>query len=156
NQLGSLSVTKDGSAAGYSFVRSVLKEASPRNTVETMLVTQMLAMHDATMALSKSLGEAKTLEQVNSYGNLLNKSARTFADQYERLHRCRSGPETKLNVSVNDGGQAMFGYVSHNTDKDKHKADAAKPAPPVFDQSGTAMPISQRDEPSTMTDPRIE
>jgi lipopolysaccharide biosynthesis regulator YciM len=85
NQLATLSVTKNGSAAGHSFVRSVLKEASPGNQPVMLLVTQMLAVHDATMSSAKSLGEAKTFEQLNSYGNLFNKLARTFTAQVETL-----------------------------------------------------------------------
>ena len=47
---------------------------------------------------------------------MVNKFARTFTGQMDTLHRCRSGPEQKVtvnNVSVNEGGQAIVGSVTH-------------------------------------------
>ena len=155
NQLATLSVTKHGDASGYAFVRSVLKEANPANHLEMLLFTQLLAVHDAMMTSSKLLGEAKTLEEVNSHGNNRNKLARTFAALLETLHRCRSGPEPKLMVSVSEGGQAAFGNVTQSTGE-KDKATITKSPPLVTDQSGTAMPIVQLDEQSATTVPRIE
>jgi len=157
NQLATLSITKHGDASGYAFVRSVLKEANPANHLEMLLFTQLLAVHDAMMTSSKLLGEAKTLEEVNSHGNNLNKLARTFAALLETLHRCRSGPEPKLtvqNLSVRDGGQAIVGNVTHSAGG-SGTTDAAKAPLSQSDQSVTAMPNIQPDEQSTTTVPRI-
>jgi hypothetical protein len=158
NQLAKLPGTKDGTAAGYSFVRSVLKEASPGNQFEMLLVTQFLAVHDATMSTARLLGEAKTLEHVNSYGNLFNKLARTSAAQIETLQRLRLGNEQKVtvqNVSVTEGGQAIVGNVTHNSGG-SGTTESAKPPLSPSDQSGTGMTIIQPDEQLTMAGPSIE
>jgi hypothetical protein len=91
NQLGALSVTKHGNPRGYGFVRSVKKV--PRNQFEMLMVTQMLALHDAAMNSSKSLGEARSLEEINCYGNMFSKLTRSFASHMQTLHQCRSGGE---------------------------------------------------------------
>ena len=127
NQLGALSLTKHGNPRGYGFVRSVLKE--PRNQFEMLLVTQMLALHDAAMNSSKSLGEARSLDEVNCYGNMFSKLTRSFASHMQTLHQFRSGGEQKVtfnNVSINEGGQAIVGVVSNNPGNNS-TPDTAKP-----------------------------
>jgi hypothetical protein len=158
NQLATLSVTKNGSAVGHSFVRSVLKEASPGNQPVMLLVTQMLTVHDATMSSAKSLGEAKTPEQVNTYGNLFNKLARTFTAQVETLERLHSGNQQKVtvqNVSVTEGGQAIVGNVTHSSGS-SGTTESEKPPLSPSDQSGTAIPIIEPDDQSATTVPRME
>ena len=108
--------------------------------------------------ISGMMNTSKIPDQIVSYGNIFNKSARTYTDQIGVLQRWRSGPEPKLTVqtvSVSDGGQAIVGNVTQNT-VDKDKAGDTKSTLLVTDRSGTAMPIIERDDQSAMTVPRIE
>ena len=155
NQLGALSVTKHGNPRGYGFVRSVLKE--PRNQFEMLLVTQMLTLHDAAMISAKSLGEARSLDEVNCYGNMFSKLTRSFASHMQTLHQCRSGAEQKVtfnNVSINEGGQAIVGLVSNNPGS-KSAPDTAKNLSSPSDQSGATMPIIEPDESCPTIVPRV-
>ena len=116
-QLGALSLTKDPHGAGVLFARSVLKKVRSGDHMEMLLVTQMLAVHDATMTYAALLGGSKNLPQLEICANTFNKLARTFTGQMEALQRLRSGTEQKKitvqNVSVSDGGQAIVGSVTH-------------------------------------------
>src|SRR5262249_51924808 len=147
-QLGALSITKHGDAAGYGFVGSVLKE--PKNKFEMMLVTQMLAVHDAAMDSAKFLGAARSLDEFNCYGNMFSKLTRTFATQIQTLNQGRAGGEQKVtfnNVSINEGGQAIVGVVSNNPASDGTVDTAKNPASPS-DQSGATTRTIEPNEPS--------
>jgi hypothetical protein len=137
------------------FARSIIKGVTSGNQFEMLLVVQMIGVHGATMTLTALVNASKDPDHIESYGNVCNKFARTFIHQMDTLHRCRSGPEPKLMVSVSEGGQAAFGNVTQSTGE-KDKATITKSPPLATDQSGTAMPIVQLDEQSATTVPRIE
>jgi hypothetical protein len=126
-------------------------------TIEMLLVTQLISVHQAMMNFARLLAHSKTHEEIERYGNIFNKLARTFAAQIEALQRLRSGPVPKLlqNFSVSDGGQALVGVLNQNA-LDKDKADATKSQLLVTDQSRTAMPTIEQDNQSAVTVPRIE
>jgi hypothetical protein len=151
-------LTKDPSGIGWLFVRSVLKDVRPGDKMAMLLVVQMLAVHDGTMSHAILLAGSEHLERRESFANIFNKLARTFALQMDTLHRLRSGPEPKVtvnNVSVNDGGQAIVGTVNHNGG-DKGKVDGTRSPPLLTDQSDTAMPIIEPDDQFGTTEPGIE
>ena len=118
-QLGSLSLTKDPHGAGFLFARSVLKKVRSGDHMEMLLVTQMLAVHDATMTLCNTSWRLRKVCRNRRFSrNTFNKFARTFSHQMDTLQRWRSGTEQKVtvqNVSVSDGGQAIVGNVTQNT-----------------------------------------
>jgi hypothetical protein len=122
-----------------------------------LLVTEMLTVHDAKMKMAERLKDARTLEEIETYGNLYNKLARTFATLMETLQRWCSGPQLSLqyNVSVNDGGQAAFGTFNR-TGMDKDKVEGTQAPSAIADQSGLGMPVIQPDEHPAATVPRIE
>lgn len=94
---------------------ALVRGLAPKDPTEALLVTQMTAVHCATMASAQRLVEAETREAMDSHATALNKFARTFACQLEALKRYRTGGEqTKVqNLTVNDGGQAIVGDVTH-------------------------------------------
>ena len=58
----------------------------------------------------------ENIRQQDSAERAFNKLARTFAAQVEALKRYRSGGEQTVrveHVTVNEGGQAIVGNVSH-------------------------------------------
>jgi hypothetical protein len=102
-------------AGGINFVLGVIKGVQPRDQVETMLASQMAAVHLAIMTFARRLAHVDTIPQQDSAQNAFNKLARTFAAQVEALKRYRSGGEQKMTVQhvhVADGGQAIVGNVS--------------------------------------------
>jgi hypothetical protein len=87
----------------------------PRDSIEAMLATQMVAVHRATIIAARQLRGSQTIPQQDSNSNMLNKLTRTFASQVEALKRYRSKGEQKViveHVTVNEGGQAIVGNVA--------------------------------------------
>ncbi len=102
--------------AGANYILAVVKGVEPRDEIESMLATQMAAVHMASITMARRLTQADNIPQQDSASNAFNKLARTFAAQVEALRRYRSGGEQRVrveHVTVNDGGQAIVGNVSH-------------------------------------------
>jgi hypothetical protein len=99
-----------------NFMLSVVKGIMPRDEVEAMLAAQMAATHKATMTLACRLNHAENIPQLDSAERAFNKLARTFTAQVEALKRYRSSGEQTVrveHVTVNEGGQAIVGNVTH-------------------------------------------
>ena len=101
---------------GVNFMLSIIKGIEPRDQVETMLAAQMAAVHMSTMTFARRLAHAATIPQQDSTERAFNKLARTFTTQIEALKRYRTGGQQKVtveHVTVNEGGQAIVGNVTH-------------------------------------------
>jgi hypothetical protein len=88
---------------------------APRDETEAMLAAQMIATHFAAMAAVRRLGQAESLRQQDSNGNIAVKLLRTYAVQMEALQRYRGkGQQTVVvkHVNVHQGGQAIVGAVT--------------------------------------------
>ena len=99
-----------------SFMLSVVKGVEPRDQLEALLAAQMAAVHTAIMTFSRRLRQVETIQQQDSAERAFNKLARTFTAQVEALKRYRSrGDQTVRveHVTVNEGGQAIVGNVTH-------------------------------------------
>jgi len=97
-----------------SFMISMVKSIKPRDSVEAMLVAQMVSVHVMAMKCAYHLANAENIAQQDSAGRTLGRLARTFPTQIEALNRYRSNGEpaiTMQNVSVQDGGKAIVGNV---------------------------------------------
>src|SRR5215208_6231209 len=95
---------------------AVIAGVEPRDEIEAMLAAQMAAVHRATMTFARRLSHVETIPQQDSAERAFTKLARTFAAQMEALKRYRTGGEQKVtvqHVTVNEGGQAVVGHVSH-------------------------------------------
>jgi hypothetical protein len=95
---------------------SLVRGLAPRDPTEALLVTQMAAIHCATMVSARRLAQAETREGLDSHATTLTKFTRTFAAQMETLKRYRTGGEQTIkvqHVTVNDGGRAIVGDVKH-------------------------------------------
>ncbi len=100
-----------------SFMISMVKSIKPRDSIEAMLVTQMVSVHVMAMRCSHRLANAQDLVQQESAGRALSRLARTFPAQIEALNRYRNSGEpaiTVQNVSVQDGGKAIVGNVTQH------------------------------------------
>jgi hypothetical protein len=107
---------RDVDERGINFLLAVVKGVEPKDQVEAMLAAQMAAVHNATMTFARRLAHVETIPQQDSAERAFNKLARTFAAQVEALKRYRSGGEQTVrveHVTVNEGGQAIVGNVTH-------------------------------------------
>lgn len=114
-----INAAKDGGKVtnqAVNFIASVVVGAAPRDEFEAMLAVQMAAIHNATITTARWLASVETLPQLEVQERALNKLARTFTTQMEALKRYRTGGQQKVvveHVTVNSGGQAIVGSVSH-------------------------------------------
>jgi len=117
-----------------SFMISMVKGIRPRDSVEAMLVAQMVSVHVMAMRCAHHLANAADIAQHDSAARALGRLARTFPAQIEALGRYRSHSEpaiTVQNVSVGDGGKAIVGNVTQHASvivSDKSPASAARKA----------------------------
>jgi hypothetical protein len=118
-----------------SFMISMVKSLKPRDSVEAMLVAQMVSVHVMAMRCAQHLATAEDIAQHDSAARALGRLTRTFPAQIDALNRYRSHGEpaiTVQNVSVGDGGKAIVGNVTQHANvivSDKKPASAARKAP---------------------------
>lgn len=117
-----------------SFMIAMAKDLRPRDSVEAMLVAQMVSVHVMAMRCAQQLASAEDLAQHDSAARALGRLARTFPAQIDALNRYRSRGEpavTVQNVQVADGGKAIVGNVTQHRNvivADKNAAAAARKA----------------------------
>lgn len=115
-----------------SFMISMVKSIRPRDSVEAMLVAQMVSVHVMAMRCAQHLANAEDIAR-DSAARALGRLARTFPAQIEALNRYRSHGDpaiTVQNVSVGDGGKAIVGNVTqHASVIVSDKASVARKAP---------------------------
>jgi hypothetical protein len=100
-----------------AFMISMVKSIRPRDSIEAMLVAQMVSVHVMAMRCAYHLANAEDIGRQDSAGRALGRLARTFPAQIEALNRYRSHGEpaiTVQNVSVGDGGKAIVGNVTQH------------------------------------------
>ena len=106
-------------ALNLAFMVSMVESIKPRDSIEAMLVTQMVSVHVMAMRCAQQLaGEQDTARQ-ESATRALSRLTRMFPAQIDALSRYRNKGEpaiTVQNLSVGDGGKAIVGNVmQHNS-----------------------------------------
>ncbi|MGY3395240.1 hypothetical protein ACVWW6_007831 [Bradyrhizobium sp. USDA 3311] len=104
--------------ANLAFMVSMIRSIAPKDSIEAMLVSQMVSVHLATMRCACRLACTDNLPQQESVTRALTRLTRTFAAQVEALNRHRNSDEraiTVKNLSVQDGGRAIVGNVTQHT-----------------------------------------
>ena len=113
-----------------AFMLSMVESIKPRDSVEAMLVTQMVSVHVMAMRCAHRFANEQDIARQESAARALGRLARTFPAQIEALNRYRSNREpavTVQNLSVGDGGQAIVGNVTQHASvmvSDRHSAEA--------------------------------
>lgn len=100
----------------HQYALAFIQSIEPENEIETALATQMAATHIAAIESSRRYMEATSLQQRDSAERAMNKLMRTFTTQMDALKRYRSKAQQVVRVervTVEDGGQAIVGPVSH-------------------------------------------
>ena len=91
-------------------------ELEPRDAVEAMLVTQMTATHFALCSMSQKGLHAACPDVREGYERSMTRLSRTFLAQMDGLKKYRAKAQQTVRVervTVNEGGQAIVGSVSH-------------------------------------------
>lgn len=112
--LGSHERRTDEGAANFAL--GFVDAMQPKDAAEALLLTQMAALHQATMMLARRLNHVQTLPQQDAAERALNKLARSYAAQMDTLKRYRSKGQQVVRVervTVESGAQAVVGHVTH-------------------------------------------
>jgi hypothetical protein len=101
----------------YEGTISALIAISPRDEIEGMIATQLIAAHNAAMeSYRRAMIGEQTLEGRRENLNQANKLSRTYSTLLEALNRHRGKGQQKITVEhvhVHEGGQAIVGNVQH-------------------------------------------
>ncbi|MDZ7697627.1 MAG: hypothetical protein U5R49_12150 [Deltaproteobacteria bacterium] len=94
---------------------AILHGIKPRDEIETMLMVQMISVHNLIMQqFSGAMMEGQSIDGVERCVSQATKMLRTFTTQMEALKKYRTGGQQKVtveHVNVNEGGQAIVGNV---------------------------------------------
>ncbi len=104
-------------ANNLAFMISMVRSIRPRDSIEAMLVAQMVSIHLMAMRCAYHLANAEDVARQDSAARALGKLARIFPAQIDALGRYRNNGEpaiTVQNVSVQDGGKAIVGNVTQH------------------------------------------
>lgn len=116
-QIGNSTADSNGLVEhNIDFAIGLIQSIAPENEVEVALAAQMAAVHIASMDTSRRLMRSETLEGRDSAERAMNKLMRTFTAQMDGLKRYRSKAQQIVRVervTVEEGGQAIVGPVSH-------------------------------------------
>ncbi|MFH1345390.1 MAG: hypothetical protein ABIL01_29925 [Pseudomonadota bacterium] len=116
-------------AANLAFMMAMVESIKPRDSIEAMLVTQMVSVHVMTMRCAHHLACTQDVVQQESAGRTLGRLARIFPAQIEALNRHRNNGApavTVQNVSVQDGGKAIVGNVTQHASVMVSDGDAGR------------------------------
>lgn len=97
-----------------NFAPGFVDNMKRKDAAEALLVTQMAAIHLATMMLARKLNHVETNPQQDAAERAVNKLARTFLVQMDTLKRYRSKGQQVVRVervTIHEGGQAIVGNV---------------------------------------------
>lgn len=110
-------VARKPDQGNLSFMVSMLKSMTPKDSLEAMLAAQMVSIHVASMRCACRLACTDDVPQQESLTRALTRLARTYAAQMEALNRHRSNDAcaiTVQNLSVQDGGKAVVGHFTQH------------------------------------------
>ena len=106
---------KERNKKGASIVKRYFQEMQPQSPVETMVYSQMYALHSHAMGLMADAQKTLSVDCKEQYLSLANRLIKTFNHSLEILGKFkRQGLQVVRveTVNVNDGGQAIVGTVS--------------------------------------------
>ncbi len=140
----------------FDFTLAFLKESKPRDPIENALQTQMSVTHQQLMRIASRLNNAKTEHELRLYEPIFTRLARTYVSQVDALKRYRSKNEAGLTVrtvSVQDGGQAIVGHITHQASNGGPPEPATGPLA-ITDAKLTPMPSLGNRRPERV--PRVQ
>jgi hypothetical protein len=142
--VGDLGQPSDDLEVNFSIsaIEDILSNHSNGGVAKAMLAAQYTAVHAMIMTLarrfSRIVAEPERLEIIV---RLVGSLSQTSVAQYEALNRVHAGV-TVGHVSVNEGGQAIVGSVTHNR-QEPATQDAGPPQPLLAEAKSVPMPTIQ-------------
>jgi hypothetical protein len=127
-----------------SAIEDMLSNESNGGAARAMLAAQYAAVHVAVMTVSRRFRHMTDLESLDLTGRLLSSLARTAVAQYEALNRVDTGGVNVGHVSVNEGGQAIVGNLTHN--QQSPAMEEIAPRPLLSDAKAAPMPTIEQCE----------
>jgi hypothetical protein len=124
-----------------AFTLAFVKGGKPRDPIESALETQMSVTHQQLMRIANRLNNAETEFEFKLYEPIFTRLARTYVSQVDALKRYRSKDEPGLTVqtvSVQDGGQAIVGHITHQA---SNGGPPEIPAAPLAITDAKLMPL---------------
>lgn len=116
NQVALATPGRENSVSSVNAGLAALAGIQPRDELEGMLATQMVAVHNMALEMSKrALLPEQTVEGVSDNVSRASRLMRTFCAQIEALQRYRNAGQSTVtvqHVTVGDGGQAVIGMSS--------------------------------------------
>lgn len=107
-----------------SLIAAMSAELEPRDAAEAMLVVQMTATHVAMTGLCQKMMDQNTTAIRESCERSVTRLSRTYLAQMEALKKYRAKAQQVVRVervTVNEGGQAIVGDVTHGGSGDDEK-----------------------------------
>lgn len=101
-----------------TFAAAMFAELKPRDAVEAMLIAQMTATHVAMTNITSRASYQSSSEIHERLERSMTRLSRTYIAQMEALKKYRSKAQQTVRVervTVNEGGQAIVGDVSHKS-----------------------------------------
>ena len=99
------------------FIAAMTAELEPSDAIEAMLVTQMAATHVAMTTLAQKMADQTMWTIRESNERSMTRLSRTFLAQVDALKKYRAKGQQIVKVeqvTVQDGGQAIVGDVTHS------------------------------------------
>ena len=123
-------LSKDGIGGTLVQIITELKGIEPKDQIEGMLATQMIATHHAALDNFAIAAESETIDIRVAALSSATKLTRTYVAQMEALNRYRGKGQQKMTVEhvhINSGGQAIIGNVTKNvTDREGGEEEKLK------------------------------
>lgn len=132
-------------------VAAAMLGIAPRDEIEGMLASQMVAVHNQAMHFLNRAITHQNLAAVRELQNIGNRLLRTYTAQMEALIKYRRKAEQTVRVEhvhVYSGAQAIVGTVNHNQSKGEGGTDGKHGSSPCIGQiedrtGGIALGLSE-------------
>ena len=98
-------------------VKNFMSSILTGNGLETMIATQMTAVHNLQLSAATYAKHYKSVELVKPYVNMVTKLSNTFIQQAQLLTKLQGKGQQKVtveHVNVHEGGQAIVGNVDNH------------------------------------------
>lgn len=115
--ISSLDALGDNGERYWNFMAALPAEIEPRDALEGMLAIQLGSTHLAFVELHRRMRHATNYEHRESLERSVTRLSRTYLAQIEALrkHRAKAQQTVRVErVTVNEGGQAIVGDVTHS------------------------------------------
>lgn len=156
DKAGGAGTTSTNMSAALAFVTG----GKAQDTVQSALLTQMAATHDAAMRSLAMIGKAEWVEQHSTFGNVASKLLNLYARQAETLAKLQRGAEqTVRHVYVDARTQTAINCPPPQSEKvtqshEQYEGSAFGPSMLGYDPQGNGLPVSGHEKSEAVQAPR--